>query len=524
MTVPAWVRKRDGRVVPFRSDAISRSLFAATETLGRPDAFLARELTDGVLHFLSGEAEGHVPTTADIAELVARVVRELGQSALSRAYADRTRPGQQTISVEFAATEPLTSVIATCLSAYSLGAVFSRDLAAAHRDGLLTLCGLDAPLQLIGSGLGPTGPLWERLLDARQYTSSFLALDAAEHHLGRSILRADDAADGFVRQLQAGLSGTSLQAVVNLNGVPPGAGAEEIAEGPLFSRLRASPDADRLTALADALLHAVAGAASSARIEWHLSERDFVASAERLRRVARLAAEGGAVAFAFDRPGHAVALAAGLDRRHPALLLTVGLNLARLADQAGTRTDVDVFLQKLGTLARWAVSAAVQKREFVRQGAADDSPLRRGFLLERARLLVAPTGLAGAVRTLSGSSLRDDRGVELGRRILDRLREVLRAEGAACLINATLDAAPTPGPDAEEGGESAVPSARAQLAAADALQGAGGGTAVVRLPADAAPRVEDLAESIRWAWQHTGLGRLVFLRPAAGHRQLTLPS
>ena len=34
MTPPAWVHKRDGRLVPFEPDKISRSLFAATETLG----------------------------------------------------------------------------------------------------------------------------------------------------------------------------------------------------------------------------------------------------------------------------------------------------------------------------------------------------------------------------------------------------------------------------------------------------------------------------------------------------------
>jgi len=42
----AWVRKPDGQLVPFEADKISRDLFAASETLGKPDAFLARE-TDG---------------------------------------------------------------------------------------------------------------------------------------------------------------------------------------------------------------------------------------------------------------------------------------------------------------------------------------------------------------------------------------------------------------------------------------------------------------------------------------------
>ncbi len=37
---PAWVSKRDGRLEPFDADKICQSLFAASETLGAPNAFL----------------------------------------------------------------------------------------------------------------------------------------------------------------------------------------------------------------------------------------------------------------------------------------------------------------------------------------------------------------------------------------------------------------------------------------------------------------------------------------------------
>ena len=84
---PAWVRKRDGRLEPFDADKISRALFAASESLGRPDAFLARELTDGVVHFLGAETDSGATSTNQVAELVAKVVRELGQPALSAWYA-----------------------------------------------------------------------------------------------------------------------------------------------------------------------------------------------------------------------------------------------------------------------------------------------------------------------------------------------------------------------------------------------------------------------------------------------------
>src|SRR3989442_93704 len=93
---PAWVRKRDGQIVPFEADKISRALFAATEALVRPDAFLARELADGVVHFLTEENSGATPTTEDIAELVAKVVRELGQPALAETFADFGKRRQRT--------------------------------------------------------------------------------------------------------------------------------------------------------------------------------------------------------------------------------------------------------------------------------------------------------------------------------------------------------------------------------------------------------------------------------------------
>src|SRR5437660_914682 len=97
--LPAWVRRRDGRLAPFEADRISHALFAATETLGRPDAFLARELTDGVLHFLAEACDEPIPTTAWLADLVVKVVRELRQPELARVLAEQaqhqdTSPGE----------------------------------------------------------------------------------------------------------------------------------------------------------------------------------------------------------------------------------------------------------------------------------------------------------------------------------------------------------------------------------------------------------------------------------------------
>src|SRR6516225_4720854 len=148
--LPAWVCKRDGRIVPFEGDKICQALFAAGESLGQPDAFLAHELTDGVLHFLAAEFAGSTPTSGQIAELVIKVVRELGQPALAGAFAEgnrrRLRSRQSSIpplpaadqpdqgAFRFAFADHPAAVVKNCLREYSLQAIFSRDLVAAHRD------------------------------------------------------------------------------------------------------------------------------------------------------------------------------------------------------------------------------------------------------------------------------------------------------------------------------------------------------------------------------------------------------
>src|SRR4051794_23662146 len=179
-TPPAWVTKRDGRLVPFEADKISRALFAAGEGLGRPDAFLARELTDGVVHFLAAEADPTPPTTRQVADLVVKVVRELGQPALAEAFAEHGRrrdrgavrrpapparplpaagdPGEAGVVVRFPPGMPLAEVLPACARSYTLQAVFARDLVAAQADGLLTLTGLEAPGELEGFVLGPRAP------------------------------------------------------------------------------------------------------------------------------------------------------------------------------------------------------------------------------------------------------------------------------------------------------------------------------------------------------------------------------
>jgi hypothetical protein len=531
---PAWVTKRDGRLVPFEADKISRALFAATEELGQPDAFLARELTDSVVHFLTAEADA-IPTTVQVADLVVKIVRELGQPALAAAFANGLRkrrpralqadadvPETAPLAVHFSAADPLPAVLDDCVRQYTLQRVFARDLVAAHRDGLLTLGGLDAPFELAGCVLAPPADLAQGLVetieDARSLTGKVLAIDGTENLLAE----IPDETARWARELGIGLRATGFAAVVNLNAGSPPPWADDLAEGPLFAARRAADQ--RLPALADALLERLLQPGPTRdrlRIDWHLADRDFQAgSEERLLRVARRVVAAEPLALVFDRPRRPVALAEGIDRQHTGVLLGVRVHLPRLLAQPGVNGDAERFLHKLGSLARLALSAAVQKRDFLRR---HRPALSRGFLLDRARLVVTPEGLCEGVRALAGRDLASGGpALEFARRVLQRLRDVLRHDGLACRIIPCLDAAPGLHAPEAEGEETAT--VKQQLRAAGSLHAvAEGGTVGIALPEERPPSAEQVADWLRWAWQQTDVGRVRFLRAAPTQEQLTVP-
>jgi hypothetical protein len=550
---PAWVRKHDGRLVPFEADKISRALFAATETLGRPDAFLARELADAVVHFLAIEEEGRTATSAAIAELVVKVVRELGQPPLAEAFASWRPPGEPDRTVgdvvlRFAATTPLPEVLSACRRAYALAAVFTRDLAAAQEMGLLTLTGLESPDELAGCVLGPPIPATPRLGQAveaaRRLVGDFVVTDAPEHLLALCGQANAGGADELTEDLLGGLRHTGLRAVVNLNTAAAPSWADALAEGPLFDAPNRPAHPEGLTALAERILDGLRGV-QGVRIDWHLGERDFIPpESDYLLRLARHALEGAPLGFVLDRPRRGVALAEGVERQHPAVLLTVGLHLPRLAEQPGVGSDPERFLAKLGSLARLALSAAVQKREYLRRQARQrpESPaLTSGFLLDRARLLVAPVGLEAVVVHFTGRGLcAGGTALELGRRIGQRLRDVLRQDGRAAQMQTCLD-----GPWNFQLGTSEKTSGRwpaapqvagltpwdpaalvkAQLRAAGVLHGtADGGTLALFVPEETTPTAQQAAEWLRTAWHHSEVLRLRFVRGAVPpHHQLQLP-
>jgi hypothetical protein len=566
--LPAWVSKRDGRLVPFEADKISQALFAAGEAQGRPDAFLAHELTAGIVHFLAEECAGSTPTTGQVAELVIKVVRELGQPALASAFAEgnrrRLRSRQAAVPrvsepeesgqgvFRFPIASDPAAMVKDCLREYSLQSIFSRDLVAAHREGLLTMTGLEAPAELLGclfdlTGRGlesdaparnpsrRSGALVGALLEARQRAGTFLAIDGPEYALSPFASATDLARNSG--ELGAGLEATGLAAVINLNCLEPPGWAKEPSESPLFAAEHHSSPAAHVEEYRSVLLEQLLkpALAGRVRIDWHLNERDFPMPGEapppRLFRLARWALESWPLSFVMDRPGQPLLLAEGIDRTHPAVLLAVGLHLPRLLEMPDVSKDAESFLVKLASLARMAVSAGVQKRTFLRQ--RQGNVLSRGFILDRARLVVAPVGLEAVVRKLAGSGICSSNPArELAEQILSSLMANLRQAGHGASLDVCL-AGPSGFALAE--GEMLPPldqvagltcwepaaEARAQIKNAGPLHTASPGTAAVFIPQDHPPSPEQIVDLLQFAWKSTEVTRLRFLR--VPHQQPQLP-
>jgi hypothetical protein len=518
---PRQVLKRDGRLEPFAADKISRALFAAGETLGQPDAFLARELADGVVYFLTRECEGRTPTTADIEEVVVKAVRELGHPALAKAFEEHARRRQavppterrastaaeRTVSVPYRPGAVLDEVLAACARTWTLQEVFTRDLVAAAEEGLLLLEDLDIPDRLVGCVLGPpegdSRDLETALAESARVAGRLVAVDGLEHWLSGA-----DQAEPVVRSLRTAWTWAARRVVANLNSALPPRWAEQRIGGPLFPA-QPTPEAlrvDRTDRLLEELLRQpLQGLPGSPalRVDWHLGEQDFSPRLrDRLVPVVQRALAPGSpgqaiLRFVLDR-SQRIHLAEGLDRHQPGILLRVGLHLPALARRAGSD---ERFLIRLGSLARLALSAAVQKRAFLRRAAIS---LGRGFLLDRAVLVVMPLGLDEVVGRFTARSLvQGGEALDLARRILLRLRDVLMQDGRLVGLETCLEG------DFDTGLVQPFPEApvEQQIEAADTLQAVTGcGTLALVLNEEAEP--VRVVERLGRLWKQTAIQRV----------------
>jgi hypothetical protein len=223
--------------------------------------------------------------------------------------------------------------------------------------------------------------------------------------------------------------------------------------------------------------------------------------------------QGKAIRFVFDRPRAPVVLAEGLERRSPGVLLEVGLDLPALAERLETPRDGAAFLKKVPSLARMAVSAAAQKRQYLRD-LPEASPLKHGFLIERATAAVVPLGLEEAVHRITGTSLaRSPQALEFALRVLHALKSTLDEAGRGINLDLRLD-----GESLSAADVAVLP--QLQLDHAGKLHArAGAGTATLLLDADAAADIPALIDRLDHVWASTSIVRLQLQRSGATVRQ-----
>jgi len=80
------IRKRDGRIVPFKVRKIADAIFKAAEAVGGSDRALADELADAVALFLERHFDGDQPGIEDIQDMVEKVLIETGHAKTAKAY------------------------------------------------------------------------------------------------------------------------------------------------------------------------------------------------------------------------------------------------------------------------------------------------------------------------------------------------------------------------------------------------------------------------------------------------------
>jgi hypothetical protein len=518
MTLPTSIRKRDGRLLPFEPEKISRSLFAVTEELGAPDAFLARELTDGALHFLNQESDGGPIAAADLAEMVAKVVRELGYPAIARVYEEHDREAASVASLAAVERRPewappradalavLHGAAAAQLRSYSLAQAYPRDLAFAHRDGLLRLLDLDHPGEMAGVVWPLSGPLptdgWEMLeafMAARAVAGGFIAIDGPDYALARLDGEVSERVAHFLQAIERCVELTGLRVILNLNIAEPPPWAQRRDLGPLFQDVRPDFDRDEVDRVADQLLRR----AERHSVVWHLSERDYEdAKSERLRGTIAAAAARAPIEFAFDRPRRPVQLGPGIDRDNPAVLGCVGLNLPHFVEQlGGGHVGREAFAKKLPSLVRFAKSAGHVRQDYLRRhGRAD---LQQGFLLERAVQIVAPLGLIAASRSLVGEAARWNDVIDFACGALETIRKTLAADRSRT-ISTRIDW-PCRLVNIDDllfiGNNGLSPQQEIRLGA-ELLCAAGSGSLTLRLNPNDSGSVEQFEGLLRLAWKH----------------------
>jgi hypothetical protein len=191
------------------------------------------------------------------------------------------------------------------------------------------------------------------------------------------------------------------------------------------------------------------------------------------------------------------------------------------------------------TLARLSVIAAMQKRDAICRVRPNMATCKR---FVGARLVVVPVGLEAVVRELEGAGLcESDAAVRFARSIIKCLKAAVWQEcelqQIPCAVDSHVESLTCPASFSQGLAPTYMPEHAVGISCWDANADverqvrtsgelhveADGGTAAVLAPASVSLGVSEILDLLQFAWRHTAVHRLRFVRLRAPSRQMTAP-
>ena len=86
-TTSNFIRKRDGRIVPFTAEKITGAIYKAAQAVGGSDRTTAQAISDSIIGILNIiYKDGRIPTVENVQDLVEKMLIERGHAKVAKAY------------------------------------------------------------------------------------------------------------------------------------------------------------------------------------------------------------------------------------------------------------------------------------------------------------------------------------------------------------------------------------------------------------------------------------------------------
>jgi len=86
-TNSSFIRKRDGRIVPFNPEKITDAIYKAAQAVGGSDRSTAQAISDSIIGILTIiYKDGRIPTVENVQDLVEKMLIERGHAKVAKAY------------------------------------------------------------------------------------------------------------------------------------------------------------------------------------------------------------------------------------------------------------------------------------------------------------------------------------------------------------------------------------------------------------------------------------------------------